>query len=368
MVLSYGGLRAKDPAVLVIEGSLLERQLTESGELAGTVEVRAEVHRNFGRDPETLEPAYYGGGFFWVVTWATGEYSLLDSPGYPLSTERVGLLREALKESISGVLLTQDEAHARAEIVHNARLDVLNQLFAGREVSLDTSVPSGMKAVVASIAEEPFCDVTGEHVELLPPSELDSATVSRIFQFILSGPVKLENLQFMETERYHDYVNRLIDCLPDIQGGFRLNREDQKKLRLLAPIFPSLWQVLSTPIAMITTHRSMQTDLELDESIIASDRNIFWEEVMRAVKSYFMNVWLRGYLCDHLGVAEIEAQSDYIIKSKKAVLASVTVETRYAIKQLADGLVGEAGTRHIIVRMLQHIPQPWDEEHPGLAD
>lgn len=48
---TYRALRTKDPAVPVIEGNDLQRQLSESGELMAKEEIRAQVRRNFGRDP-----------------------------------------------------------------------------------------------------------------------------------------------------------------------------------------------------------------------------------------------------------------------------------------------------------------------------
>jgi hypothetical protein len=39
-------------------------------------------------------------------------------------------------------------------------------------------------------------------------------------------------------------------------------------------------------------------------------------------------------------------------------------KTRTAIRQLSEELVGEAGTRHALVRMLPTIGEPWEDSHP----
>ena len=42
----------------------------------------------------------------------------------------------------------------------------------------------------------------------------------------------------------------------------------------------------------------------------------------------------------------------------------MTTTTRNAIRQLSEELVGEAGTRHALIRMLPSIGEPWDDFHP----
>ena len=361
---SYEETRAQDQAVLVIEGVDLERQLIASGELSSAEEARVRATQGLHREVRVLDSAYYDGGFYWFASWPeTGEYAALDSHGTALPAERVEALRAATETTLSGTLLLPDEAQIRADELHDARLALLNRLFDEKTVPLG-EVPDISEEVISQLANEPFCRADDQALELVAAGELDAAGVRRLFEYITAGTIRVERLDFMKKERQRPYVERLIEYLPTYQAGFTLSQEDEQTLRTLAPVFPSLWMRICTPIAEIVTHRATQPEVTFTEAILATDRNTFWEVVTYAVERDFTNVKLRGLLFDHLGVAEIEKRTEYIIKSKQKPLGAVTVELRNVIGQLSDEWVSEEGSRHIIMRALPTAPEPWEQEHP----
>jgi len=242
---------------------------------------------------------------------------------------------------------------------------VINRLLTSTDLPPTEPIDVGEDAL-ASLAKEPYCRLEDGRLVLVPANELDAAGVSRLFLSLFEGPLPVEHLSFMVDHHQDDYVNRLIDVLPDLQSGFFLDEDSIKTLRAIAPLFPSVWVTLASPIQIITTHRASQPDVEND-AVLASDRTAFWEEVIKAVRSDFTNVFLRGFLYDHLGVAEMEEKVEVIVKSKQGSVGEMRTEGRNAVRQLSDELIGEAGTRHVLIRMLPTTKQPWDETHPGPA-
>ncbi|MGC4755520.1 hypothetical protein [Micromonospora trifolii] len=101
-----------------------------------------------------------------------------------------------------------------------------------------------------------------------------------------------------------------------------------------------------------------------DEATLISDRNTFWDEIIKVVRQDFMNVFLRGFLYDHLGVADLDEVIEVKVKSKSGAVGTMTTKTRTAIRQLSEEFVGEAGTRHALIRMLPTVAEPWEDSHP----
>ena len=120
---------------------------------------------------------------------------------------------------------------------------------------------------------------------------------------------------------------------------------------------------LARPIQMITTNRADNPEV-VDEAVLAADRDTYWDEVIRVVRSDFTNVFLRGFLYDYIGIAELQETVDVTVKSKVGVVGTMETETRTAVRQLSDELVGQAGTRHLLIRILPTIAEPWDDNHP----
>jgi len=117
---SYASLRKRDSAVFVIEGKDLLARAIESGEVGKEEAVRETVTNEFHKESSRLEPAYYGGGFSWVVWWHEDEYSVVDGRGSMLSAERVESLRSALEEPSAGAFWLLKK-HKRAQR-HNTPL------------------------------------------------------------------------------------------------------------------------------------------------------------------------------------------------------------------------------------------------------
>jgi hypothetical protein len=192
-----------------------------------------------------------------------------------LLTEDVESLRNALEATVSGTLLATDEARAEAEARHLTRLEVINKLFRGDEVI--TGADPRHSEAVESLAEEPFTHLACDQLVLVSPSDLDAASVSRLFVSMFDGTVRIPLLSFMIDGYHAPYVARLVELLPDLQSGFSLDEEEATSLKTIATLFPSVWLTVASPIPMITTHRAAQSDV--DEVVLAADRASFWETV-----------------------------------------------------------------------------------------
>jgi hypothetical protein len=72
-----------------------------------------------------------------------------------------------------------------------------------------------------------------------------------------------------------------------------------------------------------------------DEATLISDRNTFWDEIIRVVRQDFTNVFLRGLLYDHIGVADLDEITEVTVKSKSGVVGTMKTKTRTAIRQLS---------------------------------
>jgi hypothetical protein len=86
--------------------------------IASEDKVRQSVQEQFRRNVSGVEPAYYGGGYFWIVRWNDEEYTVINAHGSRLLAQEVENLRKALEGSVSGKLLATDEARALAEARH----------------------------------------------------------------------------------------------------------------------------------------------------------------------------------------------------------------------------------------------------------
>lgn len=360
---SYESLRAKDQGLFIFDGRHLFERAHESSEITSESDVRKSVEDTFRRIASHVEPAYYGGGYYWVVWWSSDEYSVVDAHGNRLLAQQVEDLRAALEASVTGKLLATDEALAHAEKIHNIKVSFIGQLLHGGTLAVEALTTDDDKAAYTSLANEPYCRVEAGHLQILPAGQLDATGIARFFESMFESSTSVKHLMFMVEKRHDPYVQRLIDTLPEQQAGFTLADGDLAQLRAVAPYFPSLWVTLAQPISMITKHRLDEPQL-VDETVLLSDRNTFWDELLKRIRGDFTNVFLRGFLYDHLGVADLDEATEVTIKSKNGVIGSLTTTTRTAVRQLSEELVGEAGTRHALIRMLPSVGEPWDDSHP----
>ncbi|HZU47931.1 MAG TPA: restriction endonuclease [Mycobacterium sp.] len=359
---SFASLEKKDEGVFIFDGKQLLRRACEAGEIATEDTVRLAVEKQFRTSTSRVEAAYYGGGYFWVVWWNDEEYSVVDARGNRLPAKKVESLREALAGSVSGSLLAADDAQARAEARHSIKADLINRLLQGSEITLDDAADDN-KEVFGSLTQEPYLRIEGSHIELVPAIELDATSIARLFTSLFENRVAVKHLEFMVGWHHDAYVQRLIDTLPERQAGFVLPEDDEQSLRAVAPLFPSVWVTLAHPIPMIAAHRASDPQLT-SEAILAADRNAFWDEIIKVVREDFTNIFLRGFLYDYVGLAELDETTEVTIKSKDGVVGTMETKTRTAVRQLADEYVGEAGTRHVLVRILPTVGEPWDDSHP----
>lgn len=358
---SYSEVKTRDSGLFVFEGSDLIDLAISSRQIGEEATTYAVVATQFHRRPTRMEAAYYRGAFVWVVRWSDDEYSVVDGHGQMLLTEDVESLRNALEATVSGTLLATDEARAEAEARHLTRLEVINKLFRGDEVI--TGADPRHSEAVESLAEEPFTHLACDQLVLVSPSDLDAASVSRLFVSMFDGTVRIPLLSFMIDGYHAPYVARLVELLPDLQSGFSLDEEEATSLKTIATLFPSVWLTVASPIPMITTHRAAQSDV--DEVVLAADRASFWETVGDAIRFDYGNAKLHGFLYDHLHVAEIEQRVDLIVKSKSGPIGlPIRTETRDAVRQYTDESIGDAGPVYVMVRLLPGVAEPWNDSHP----
>lgn len=359
---SFESVRKNDEGVFIFDGNHLLLRAGEAGEVGSEEAIRTVVEAQFHERTSRVEAAYYGGGYFWIAWWNDAQYSVVDAHGNRLPAEKVESLRAALAGSISGSLLTANDAQARAEALHSIKADLINRLLQGDGVTLDDSTDDGAQAF-GSLTEEPYIRLEDSHLKLLPANELDATSIARLFTSLFENRIAVKHLAFM-VGRYHDtYVRRLIDTLSERQAGFALPGDDEQILRAVAPLFPSVWLTLAQPIQMITAHRAGAPELS-NEAMLAADCNAFWDEIIKVVREDFANVFLRGFLYDYVGLAELQETTVVTIKSKLDMVAKLETSTRTGVRQLSAELMSEAGTRHVLIRFLPTVAEPWDEPHP----
>jgi hypothetical protein len=355
---SFRDLRKADTSVFVITGRHLEENARGTGEVGDAATVQATAEERYSRVATTTELAYYGGAYYWLITWQStvGEYSITDGHGGALPQEVVEDLNPALTAAVSGALLTDADVAERDAETHLERLRLMNRLFAGK------SVEPGMAA--EELGMEPFCAVIDGQITLRPAGDLDANAVSRLFVSIFAHAIPVAQLGFAADRHHTAYVLRLIDVLPELQFGFKLSADDDATLRAVAPYFPSVWATLAKPLPFFAGHADTVVDDAKTEDLSVVDRNAFWETIADRIRGDFVNVGVRGFLFEHLEVAELAEQHLLTVKTRTAAVGTVEVQYRNALATLSDELVGEAGTRHIVIRMLPGYKEPWETEHP----
>ena len=198
---------------------------------------------------------------------------------------------------------------------------------------------------MATLTQEPFCRVENGILTLLPAEELDARAISRLFLIMFEDTVKLTRLSFMVERCHAPYTDRLVELVPDLQAGFEIDETEASTLREIAVLFPSVWVTVASKIPMITTHRANSVEVT-DEAVLASDRTAFWEAVIAAIQSDYSNQRLRGFLYDHMDVAELQERGEFIVKSKGGPVGQpITTEIRSAVRQYVDDSIGEFRTR-----------------------
>jgi hypothetical protein len=360
---SFEALRLRDPHVRIIAGADLQRSLITSGEVADVDAARASATAALGASPIAIELTYYAGSLYWACMYDE-DYVILDGFGQVLASDILTTLRAAAEATITGTMRLPNDLQLEAERIHSCRLQGLDALLRHGVVTFANAPQQywADDATVAAFAGEPFCVVDDAGIRLIGATACDANSVSRFFEFIRSGPIKITDLNFVAQRLHQPYVERLVELLPEIQGGFAITAEDSETLRSWAPAFPSVWMLLASPIVGVASPDLTNDDV--DEVVHATRRNMFWEAVLDAIHRDFASASLRGLLYDHLDIAEIELQRDFSLKSKGGLLGRISVETRTAIKRLVDGYVGPDGASYALVRMLPSTPEPWDEDHP----
>lgn len=360
---SFEALRNDDDAVFILDGNQLLERARNNGEISDRATAAAEIESAFKREVARLEAAYYGAGYFWVAWWNDEEYSVVDAYGKRLAVEKVESLRAALSGALGGHLLASDEAQADLERRHSLKVEFIGRMLEHEHILMDDSAHTDASDVISELAGEPYCELTDGQLRLIPAPALEADDVARFFVSLFEQVVPVRQLQFVIDSHHDRYIERLIETLPARQAGFALSEDDLVRLRALAPLFPSVWVALAHPMPMITVHRADGVEVT-DESILAADRNAFWDAIIEYVRKDFTNVFLRGFLYDHLGVAELQEKIEVTVKSKRGVVATVETETRTSIGQLSDEFAGEAGTRHVMIRLLPTVQEPWEQSHP----
>lgn len=355
---SFRALRKTDTAVFIITGRHLEENARSTGEVGDAAVVRATAEDRYSRVATNTELAYYGGAYYWLITWQStaGEYSLTDGHGGALPQHVVENLGPALTAAVAGTLVTDADVAEREAEAHLDHLRLLNRLFAGQSVE-----PGG---AADALATEPFCALIDGQITLRPAEDLDAVAVSRLFVSIFDHAVPVAQLGFAADRHHTAYVHRLIDVLPELQFGFTLSADDNATLRAVAPYFPSVWVTLATPMPFFAGHADTVVEDAKTGDLGMVDRNAFWEAISDRIRDDFVNVSVRGFLFEHLGVAELAEQRSLTVKTRTAAVGTMHVQYRNALATLSDELVGEAGTRHSIIRVLPGIREPWEAEHP----
>jgi hypothetical protein len=345
--------------IVIIDGSHLIEQAQDTFELGAREMVAAAIGEQFSRAPLDIEPAYYGGIWMWVARWNDKEYSVFDGHGALLPTDRLAALQAALAESVQGDLLATEEAQVRAEREHDHRVQLLDRLFRGLVVYVDES-----DKVLCELADSSFCVKLDNKINLSPAGGLDAQAATALVHTLTRGRVRVPYLRFVAEHKFDAYALRLVELVPQIQGGLVLPEEDVVTLRGLAPLFPSIWARLAIPIEFIATHAdSGNTTPE----VASTDLNMFWETMLECVRADFASPPVRGLLFDYLDVAELEIQQHVVVKTKHAKVATITTTARDAIAQLSDELIGNSLNRHGIIRLLPGAEEPWDRPHPQPA-
>lgn len=361
---SYAQLKKSDKAVFVIEGQDIAQDARERGELSAVDEVRDALLTRLGRIPVDLDVAYYAGVYMWIARWNDDSYSVITGHGQPLSAQQLDALTPALMNSFTGTLVPSEPERAAIEARHALRVRTIDQLFHGDH----PLVPARDDDDPATyLSKEPFCFVDDGQLGLLAPEEMDEHAVSRLFLAMFEQQVSVKELTFVADGLHEPYVRRLVEVMPLIQHGFELDERGRQLLGNVAPLFPSLWVLLSTPFPLITTHRDGSAEEE-DADTLASDTNSFWAEVIQLVKADYVNPALRALLYDQLGVAELETRTSLVVKTKTEIAGEITASVRDVVRQMDAKEFGGAGTAYVAIRLMPNAQQPWDQDHPGPPD
>lgn len=361
---SFNGL--SDTGLLIVDGRDLEARATSTGELASDVDAVQRIRAAFSRDPSRLDTAYYGGRYYRIAWWDEESYSVVDGLGELLPVEMLQRIGSALSASLSGELLATAEARLHAERRHAERVRVIGRLLRGRAVPRG-EMPEGYEDLFEELAHEPFLATQADSLLIVDPPTLVASGVARFFECLFQTVVPVGLLGFIADGLHRPYVERLIDSLGELQPGLSLDVAGEAELRQIAPFFPSVWLAIARPDSFFAAHQNGETSAssdEVDERIVIVNRNVFWEKVIEAVRSDFVNPNLRGFLFDHLHIAELEEHRTLTVKSWERRLGSASAETRDALGSLSRELAGEAGTGHVVIRVLPTMSEPWEMQHP----
>lgn len=74
---------------------------------------------------------------------------------------------------------------------------------------------------------------------------------------------------------------------------------------------------------------------------------------------------LRPFLFDYLGVAELDERQSTVVKTKHEAVAEITTAVRNGsgVLKVPDDTGGSM--HHVMIRVLNSAPEPWDDAHPA---
>ncbi|MET4538346.1 hypothetical protein ABIE37_000101 [Arthrobacter bambusae] len=376
---SYESLRQRDRSVFVVDGDVMVEHSEKSDEIGALDTVKQAVVERFHKEPERMDPAYYGGDFYWVVRWKNDEYSIVDAHGRMLPVQDLEALRPACEGSLRGTMLAADEERAAAEAEHHTRLAVLARLFCGERILIESELheASGSRSTsessnivgdvtraVTSLLGEPFCRHEDNHLVLATPEESNAASLRRLFLSLFEDTVRISALaRFMVDHHHKPYLARMVELLPHLQAGFELSSDEASTLLDLAVLFPSVWVRVATEMPVIANNRVAGEAITPEAA--ESNRTSFWEEILDAVRSDFSNQRLFGFLYDYMGVAELAMKDEFVVKTKNGTVgAPVSFQFRNAIRQFDAASIGQIGPMYAHVRVFANQEEPWESPHP----
>lgn len=302
-----------------------------------------------------MELCYYSQEVYWVVSFSSPEYTILDASGTAVDHAQVEFLGPMLEQCSTCGAFVDIWQEARAlERAAAVEVEILAALMleggTGRlSEAIDGLSEWEIDSGVKRLAEKRWVKTDDSGCISLPTpgsSLEETGVLAEILRFALETGVCADVLGCQFFDSCIDQL--MMRHVESIQSGLPLVGIEDRVSEILR-LSPSALCFALKPDPGIVNHRR-NTKLPVMDDF---DRNNFLRRLGLLLSQDFGNKDLHGYFFERRSLREIETHQTLVVKNAEKVQLDLTVDQRLALGKWHAG-------GHILVSVVPGQPQPWE--------
>lgn len=359
----YNSIKTKRKDILLLAGDDLNALLFKYYDVKIIGDIQAIIQTLTNEQPINYSICYYDSKFYWCVSFADNNYTLLKGDGKTLSKSQVTELHEMIIKTTD--LLTFVDLHEkkmvseRTETTYKYIINSLlieNQFLTDKEILNKVNEYFGEGIQNLKISEiNASLKVLGELGLILKSSRKynlvlfsDRATLQDVLTFYQYFTHKSVVLKGLMSQHYGTKINEeVLDYIIITQGNIQLSKEKYAECLQLIRWSPSALAWGLTPDPNIVNHRS--NGAALAPKLEHHDTNYFVRKMYNLFSQEFNNHWMSSYFFS-LGLRDLDLVSTIKISSEDGIEISNQSHEKIGLVRLTE----EYGNQIIPVNLLEN--------------